>query len=85
MFSKPLLVAINVPGITGESTMQLSNNHSTGGICLGDSGGPKFIGDSLVVGGVTSFVWYGNCTDTGGVFRIDRQDVLDFINVFIQI
>ena len=83
MFSKPHLVAINVPGITGDATMLLSNNHSTGGVCFGDSGGPNFIGDSLVVGGVTSFVRNGNCAGTGGVFRIDRQDVLDFINDFI--
>ena len=83
MFSKPKLVAINVPGITADSTMLLSNNHSTGGVCFGDSGGPNFIGDSLVVGGVTSFVRNGNCAGTGGVFRIDRQNVLDFINDFI--
>lgn len=83
MFSRPMLVAINVPGITGDTSMLLSNNHSTGGVCFGDSGGPNFIGNSLVVGGVTSFVRNGNCVGTGGVFRIDRQNVLDFINDFI--
>lgn len=84
MFAKPKLVAINAPGITEDSTILLSNNHSTGGVCFGDSGGPNFIGDSLVVAGVTSFVRNGNCAGTGGVFRIDRQNVLDFINNFIQ-
>ena len=37
--------------------MLLSNNHSTGGTCFGDSGGPNFLGDSSVVAGVTLF-WH---------------------------
>ena len=48
-----------------------------------DSGGPSFTGDSLVVAGVASFVKNGNCAGTGGVFRVDRANVLAFINNFI--
>lgn len=83
MFSKPHLVQINVPGFVGDFSLLLSNNHSTGGTCFGDSGGPNFLGDSNVVAGVTSFGINGNCAGTGGVFRMDRQNVLDFVNSFL--
>ncbi len=80
MVANPRLIQINVPGFTGDFSLLLSNNHSTGGTCFGDSGGPNFLGDSNVVAGVTSFGINGNCAGTGGVFRMDRQDVLDFVN-----
>jgi len=83
MFATPRLIQINVPGFTGDFSLLLSNNHSTGGTCFGDSGGPNFLGDSLVVAGVTSFGINGNCAGTGGVFRMDRQDVLDFVTPFL--
>ena len=83
MVAHPRLLQINVPGFTGDFSLMLSNNHSTGGTCFGDSGGPNFLGDSRVVAGVTSFGLNGNCAGTGGVFRMDRQNVLDFINGFL--
>jgi len=83
MVAYPHLIQINVPGFTGDFSLLLSNNHSTGGTCFGDSGGPNFIGDSNVVGGVTSFGINGNCAGTGGVFRMDRQNVQDFVNGFM--
>ena len=83
MVAYPHLIQINVPGFTGDFSLLLSNNHSTGGTCFGDSGGPNFIGDSNVIGGITSFGINGNCAGTGGVFRVDRQNVLDFINTWL--
>lgn len=83
MVAEPHLVQINVPGFTGDFSMLLSNNASTGGTCFGDSGGPNFLGDSTVVAGVTSFGINGNCAGTGGVFRMDRANVLDFVNAQI--
>jgi len=80
----PRLVQINAPGLTGDYSLLLSNNHSTGGTCFGDSGGPNFLEDSNVVAGVTSFGLNGNCAGTGGVFRMDREDVLDFVSPFLQ-
>ena len=80
----PKLNQINVPGFTGNFSMLLSNNANTGGTCFGDSGGPNFLGDSNVVAGVTSFGINGNCAGTGGVFRLDKQDVLDFVNSFLD-
>lgn len=80
----PHLIQINVPGFTGDFSMLLSNNANTGGTCFGDSGGPNFLGDSTVVAGITSFGINGNCAGTGGVFRTDRQNVLDFINGYLN-
>jgi V8-like Glu-specific endopeptidase len=82
MVSYPHLVQINTPGFTGNFSLLLSNNASTGGTCFGDSGGPNFIGDSNVVAGVTSFGLNGSCGGTGGVYRIDRADDLDWIATF---
>lgn len=84
MYSTPKLNAINAPGMTGDYSLLLSNNHSTGGTCFGDSGGPNFMFDSNVVGGVTSFGLNGNCRGTGGVFRMDREDVQNFVNYFLE-
>lgn len=84
MVARPRLIQINTPGFTGDFSLLLSNNHSTGGTCFGDSGGPNFLGDSLVVAGVTSFGINGNCAGTGGVYRIDRADDLDWIATFFD-
>jgi secreted trypsin-like serine protease len=83
MYAEPHLIQINT-GFTGNFSLLLSNNASTGGTCFGDSGGPNFLGSSNVVGGVTSFGINGNCAGTGGVFRMDRQDVLDFVRPFLR-
>jgi V8-like Glu-specific endopeptidase len=82
MYAEPHLVQINT-GLTGSFSLLLSNNASTGGTCFGDSGGPNYLGSSNVIAGVTSFGLNGTCGGTGGVFRMDRQDVLDFVRPFL--
>ena len=82
MVATPRLLAINVPGFTGDFSILLSNNAYTGGTCFGDSGGPNFIGDTNVIGGVTSFGINGNCAGTGGVYRLDTADDLDWLATF---
>jgi hypothetical protein len=84
MVAHPKLNQINVPGSVGDFSLLLSNNAKTGGTCFGDSGGPNFLGDSSVIAGVTSFGKNGNCAGSGGVFRLDRADVLEFINSHIN-
>lgn len=79
MVAHPHLIQINVPGYVGDFSILLSNNAHTGGTCFGDSGGPNFIGTSNVVGGVTSFGKNGNCAGTGGVYRVDRADDLNWL------
>jgi hypothetical protein len=79
MVAYPRLIQINTPGFTGDFSLLLSNNHSTGGTCFGDSGGPNFINKTNVIGGVTSFGINGNCAGTGGVYRVDRADDLEWL------
>ena len=83
MFATPHLDQINT-GFTGSFSLLLSNNASTGGTCFGDSGGPNYLGTSSVVAGVTSFAINNTCGGTGGVFRLDKQDVIDFVNQYLN-
>jgi secreted trypsin-like serine protease len=83
MVAHPTLLQINT-GYTGDGSLLLSNNTNTGGTCFGDSGGPNFIGNSNVVGGVTSFGINGECAGTGGVYRVDRADDLNWLATFIK-
>jgi secreted trypsin-like serine protease len=82
MVANPHLIQINT-GFTGPQSMILSNNTRTGGTCFGDSGGPNFVGGGMVIAGVTSFGLNGSCGGTGGVFRVDRPEVLQFINQYL--
>jgi hypothetical protein len=81
MVANPRLIQINT-GYTGDFSLLLSNNHATGGTCFGDSGGPNFIVNSNVVGGVTSYGKRNVCTGTGGVYRVDRADDLEWLGTF---
>ena len=87
MVANPFLKQLNVPGITGEYSLWLSNNHSTGGTCYGDSGGPNFLGkgddETNIVAGVTSFGMNETCSGSGGVFRMDRSWSLGWVNKFL--
>jgi secreted trypsin-like serine protease len=78
MVANPQLIQINT-GFTGDGSLLLTNNANTGGTCFGDSGGPNFIGSSRVLAGVTSFGLNGTCAGTGGVYRVDRSDDLDWL------
>lgn len=83
MVAYPKLNQINT-GFTGTESLLLSNNAKTGGTCFGDSGGPNFIGTSNVIGAVTSFGINGNCAGTGGVYRVDRADDLNWLAGFLN-
>ena len=83
MVANPHLLQINT-GFTGPGSLLLSNNASTGGTCFGDSGGPNYLGNSNTIAGVTSFGINGTCGGTGGVFRLDKQDVLAFVSPYLK-
>lgn len=83
MVAHPHLLQINT-GLTGDYSLLLSNNAHTGGTCFGDSGGPNFIGNSNVIAGVTSFGMNSTCGGTGGVYRVDRADDLDWLATFMN-
>lgn len=78
MVAYPHLLQINT-GLTGDFSLLLSNNTSSGGTCFGDSGGPNFLGRTNVVAGVTSFGMNTTCGGTGGVYRVDRADDLEWL------
>jgi hypothetical protein len=82
MVATPKLLQIN-GGIVGFGSLLLSNNANTGGTCFGDSGGPNFIDGTNVIAGVTSFGLNVICAGTGGVYRVDRQDDLDWLATFM--
>jgi hypothetical protein len=82
--ANPWLVQKDAPGFTGSFSFLLSNNAATGGTCFGDSGGPNFIGDSLTIAGITSYGLNLACGGTGGVWRLDRQDALDWVSSFLD-
>jgi hypothetical protein len=67
------LISVNTPS-TGDRSMVLTNNASTGGTCFGDSGGPNFVGDTLVIAGVTSYGKNPTCGGQGGIYRLDRAE-----------
>jgi len=83
MVAHPHLLQINT-GFTGDQSLLLSNNTNTGGTCFGDSGGPNFLGSTNVVAGVTSFGLNSTCGGTGGVMRVDRDYVLDWVQSFLS-
>lgn len=81
------LMIVDTKGVAGignlpdTNSMILSGDAKHGGTCFGDSGGPTLVGDTLVA--VTSFGLNGNCAGIGGVFRIDRDVELGWINEFM--
>jgi Trypsin len=66
----------------GDYAFITSHNANTGGTCFGDSGGPNFIGDSNVVGGVTSFGTTFTCKGHNGAYRVDQSDDLEWLATF---
>jgi Trypsin len=81
--AQPHLIAINTP-LVGHILMILSNNAEGGGSCFGDSGGPNYLGASNVIAATTSFGLSPTCGGTGGVFRVDQKDVIDFVGGFLK-
>ena len=82
------LFVVDTNGVAGigslpdTNSMVLSGDAKHGGTCFGDSGGPTFHGDNVLVA-VTSFGLNLNCGGIGGVFRIDRTQELNFIKSFL--
>jgi Trypsin len=66
----------------GDYAFTTSHDASRGGTCFGDSGGPNFIGDSNVVGGVTSFGTTFTCKGHNGAYRVDQPDDLEWLATF---
>jgi secreted trypsin-like serine protease len=66
---------------TGGFNIQLSSaqGNDRGGICSGDSGGPALWDDTDIIAGVTSFGKHEQCLGNGYEYRVDQQDLIDWI------
>jgi secreted trypsin-like serine protease len=66
----------------GYNLQTQGNGDNRAGTCSGDSGGPVFLGDekSNLIVGVTSFGLNDLCRGTDYAYRIDRVEVLNWIN-----
>ena len=60
--------------------LALNPGGGSGGLCFGDSGGPNLRGDSDVVLAVNSWVNNSNCAGVGYGARIDKPEILAWIN-----
>jgi len=78
---------VNIEGpVNGEALYaQFSGAAGTlsGGACLGDSGGPVFIGDSNAIAAVNSFGSNQNCAGQTHASRLDVETVLDLLAVYL--
>ena len=80
------LINLNSALNDGFNLQTQGNGEGRGGTCSGDSGGPVFLGDeeSNVIVGVTSFGLNALCRGTDFAYRIDRVEVLEWIQSYMD-
>jgi hypothetical protein len=78
------LVNIGSKNTDGFNIQTQGNGNGRAGTCSGDSGGPVYLGDtsSNLIIAVTSFGLNALCRGTDFGYRIDRKEVLDWINSY---
>jgi len=75
------LVNLNSINNAGFNLQTMGNGKGRGGTCSGDSGGPIFYPtDSNQIVAVTSFGLNAWCRGVDFAYRVDQQDVLDWID-----
>ena len=82
LMAESTLVNLNSALNDGFNLQTQGNGHDRGGTCSGDSGGPVFLGGpkSNLIVAVTSFGLNPICRGTDFAYRVDRDEVLDWIN-----
>lgn len=82
LMAESTLVNLTSHNTDGYNLQTQGNGDDRGGTCSGDSGGPVFLGgpESNQVVAVTSFGLNAICRGTDFAYRIDRAEVLDWIN-----
>jgi hypothetical protein len=75
------LVNLNSANNDGFNLQTQGNGNGRGGTCSGDSGGPVFLGgtSSNLIVAVTSFGLNALCRGTDFGYRVDREEVLEWI------
>jgi secreted trypsin-like serine protease len=82
LMAKSTLVNLTSSLNDGYHLQTQGNGNGRGGTCSGDSGGPVFLGgpDSNLIVAITSFGLNELCRGTDFAYRVDRTEVLDWIN-----
>ena len=82
LMAQSTLVNLNSANNDGYNLQTQGNGDDRGGTCSGDSGGPVFLGgpDSNMIVAVTSFGLNAICRGTDFAYRVDRTEVLNWIN-----
>jgi len=82
LMAQSTLVNLNSALNDGYNLQTQGNGDGRGGTCSGDSGGPVFLGgfNSNQIVAVISFGLNALCRGTDFAYRIDRSEVLDWIN-----
>jgi hypothetical protein len=82
LMAQSTLVNLTSANTDGYNLQTQGNGDDRGGTCSGDSGGPVFLGgfSSNQIVAVTSFGLNAICRGTDFSYRIDRAEVLDWIN-----
>jgi hypothetical protein len=75
-----------VMGLTKTWLKLLMNNDATGlgGVCFGDSGSPKFVGDTNLIVAITTG-GDGNCRALNYNYRLDTAAARDFLEDFVDL
>jgi secreted trypsin-like serine protease len=82
LMAQSTLVNLNNSLTDGFNLQTQGNGNGRGGTCSGDSGGPVYLGGpkSNLIVAVTSFGLNALCRGTDFGYRIDRTEVLNWIN-----
>ena len=82
LMAESTLVNTNSANNDGYNLQTQGNGDARGGTCSGDSGGPVFLGDpdSNLIVAITSFGLNALCRGTDFSYRVDRTEVLEWIN-----
>lgn len=84
LYAPSELIAANFVHSDEFIRITLNPGGETGGTCFGDSGGPDFLADTNTVLGVNSYVTNYNCAGVGYSSRVDIEEVLDWIEGFLD-
>ena len=74
----------NAGASIADKLLKLASTSSSGGFCLGDSGGPVLDGGTDTILGLNSFLPDSYCKGTTYAYRLDTPDALGFVNGFLH-